>query len=243
MFSWRQSTGAQCTDQGPAFEHTLAQAKKGDAEGITALYRHFLPGIFGYIAARVPNRSIAEDLTSEVFLKMVEGIARVRTHEEAGIAAWLLQVARFTVAGYYRQQEKQPDCVSLEPANEEGDGDTWGSAVVLVNHPDTDPVLRSESREEWNTVVHAMKSLTEEQRQVLVGRLILGYDVATVARMIGKQANAVKALQFRALQSLNRILKKNMQPDREQTGMEASPIPTAPVRVPTRGRRYREDAR
>ena len=48
----------------------------------------------------------------------------------------------------------------------------------------------------------------EEQRQVLVGRLLLGYDVATVARMLGKQANAIKALQFRALQSLQRLLGK-----------------------------------
>ena len=236
MFSWRRSTGAEFSEAGKqlsAFEHMLERAKKGEGEGITALYRHFLPGVFGYIAARVPNRSIAEDLTSEVFLKMVEGISRVRTHEEAGIAAWLFQVARITIAGYYRQQEKQPDFVSLEPANEEWDTDTWQNSVALMNHPDTDPVQRSESREDWHTVVHAINCLTEEQRQVLVGRLILGYDVATVARMIGKQANAVKALQFRALQSLNRILKKNMQPELERTG--ASPVPTGRMR-------YQEDA-
>jgi RNA polymerase sigma-70 factor (ECF subfamily) len=134
-----------------------------------------------------------------------------------GIAAWLFQVARITIAGYYRQREKQPDFVSLEPVSEEGDTNIWEHYVTLANHPDTDPVLRSESREEWGTVVHAINSLTEEQRQVLVGRLILGYDVATVARMIGKQANAVKALQFRALQSLNRILKKNKQCEIELT--------------------------
>jgi RNA polymerase sigma-70 factor (ECF subfamily) len=251
MFAWQRSTKTEFSEPGerlPAFEHMLARAKKGESEGITALYHHFLPGIFGYIAARVPDRCIAEDLTSEVFLKMVEGIARVRTQEEAGIAAWLFQVARITIAGYYRQQEKQPDCVYLEPANEEGDAETWENYVTPVNHPDTDPVRRSESREEWNTVVQAMNCLTEEQRQVLVGRLILGYDVATVARMIGKQANAVKALQFRALQSLNRILKKNMQPERERTGTvgpsgdAAGVVPCADP-VPTRSRRDREDAR
>lgn len=221
MFSWqRSSTGSAFSDRGkqlPAFEHMLERAKKGEAEGITALYRHFLPGVFAYIAARVPDRSIAEDLTSEVFLKMVEGIEKVRTREEAGIAAWLFQVARITIAGYYRQREKQPDFVSLEPANEEGDTHTCEHYFALANHPDTDPVLRSESREDWDTVVRAINTLTEDQRQVLVGRLILGYDVATVARMIGKQANAVKALQFRALQSLNRILKKNKQPEMELT--------------------------
>src|SRR5579864_1587673 len=100
MFSWRRSIEAEFSKPGkqpPAFEHMLERAKKGEAEGITALYRHFLPGVFGYIAARVPDRTLAEDLTSEVFLKMVEGIARVRTCEEAGIAAWLFQVARITI--------------------------------------------------------------------------------------------------------------------------------------------------
>jgi DNA-directed RNA polymerase specialized sigma24 family protein len=80
------------------------------------------------------------------------------------------------------------------------------SMEFLADHPDFDPVLSAEARDEWNTVVRAINMLTEEQRQVLIGRLILGYDVTTVAQIIGKNANAVKALQFRALQSLQRVL-------------------------------------
>ncbi len=210
MFSWR-SIGGVSRDQEkqtPVFEQTLAHAKKGNTEAMTALYRHFLPGVFGYITARVPDRSTAEDLTSEVFLKMVEKIGSVHATEEASFAAWLLRVARVTIAGYYRQREKQPDTVSLTPMDKEGDAWINESYTAFVNHPDTDPVLRSEAREDWEVVVRAINNLTEEQRLVLVGRLILGYDVATMARMIGKQANAVKALQFRALQSLHRLLAK-----------------------------------
>jgi RNA polymerase sigma-70 factor (ECF subfamily) len=62
--------------------------------------------------------------------------------------------------------------------------------------------------------MQAINMLTEEQRQVLINRLILGYDVATVARMIGKKANAVKALQFRALQSLQRLLAEKGQTEK-----------------------------
>jgi RNA polymerase sigma-70 factor, ECF subfamily len=218
MFSRRRSSAGAFPEQdkpAPVFEQVLIGAKKGETEAITALYRHFLPGVFGYIAARVPDRSTAEDLTSEVFLKMVEGIERVRTTEEAGVAAWLLQIARVTIALYYRQREKQPELVSLTPMHEEGNTEIYASYAQFANHPDTDPVLRSEVREDWAAVVHAINCLTEEQRQVLIGRLILGYDVATVARMIGKRANAVKALQFRALQSLNRLLAKTRPPERE----------------------------
>jgi len=185
----------------------LDQARQGESEALSALYRQFLPGIFGYIAVRVSDRATAEDLTSDVFLKMVEGIGQLRASDEAGFAAWLLQIARITVAGYYRKRERLPVLVSLEPG--EGEEEAPGNSQMLLrSYSSVDPAESAEIRDEWNTVVNAINALTEEQRQVLVGRLILGYDVATVARMIGKKANAVKALQFRALHSLHRLLGK-----------------------------------
>jgi RNA polymerase sigma-70 factor (ECF subfamily) len=181
------------------------RARRGESEALSILYRQFLPGVFGYIAARVPDRITAEDLTSEVFLKMVEGISQLRATDEASFAAWLLQIARITVADYYRKREHLPALVSLEPDSQKDEA-FGNSEVLLRNYPNQDPAESAETRDEWNAVVNAINMLTEEQRQVLVGRLILGYDVATVAHMVGKKANAVKALQFRALQSLHRLL-------------------------------------
>ncbi|GHO88959.1 RNA polymerase sigma factor [Dictyobacter formicarum] len=220
MFSWSRSPDMTTSDSAsrpPAFEQILSQAKHGNGEAISALYRQFLPGIFGYIAARVPEKSLAEDLTSEVFLKMIEGLHQVRANNEASFAAWLLQIGRITVAGYYRGREKQPVHISLTSMNWETDKHNYDSEHYAQpdNHPEADPVHLSELRDEWRNVVQAMNTLTEEQRQVIVGRLIMGYDVATVAKMIGKKANAVKALQFRALQSLQRVL--NPQQKTKQT--------------------------
>jgi RNA polymerase sigma-70 factor, ECF subfamily len=195
-----------------AVNRQLDRVRRGEPEALSALYRQLLPGVFGYIAARVPDRATAEDLTSEVFLKMVEGVSRLRANDEAGVAAWILQIARVTVAGYYRKREHQPTFVPLEPADweEEAPGENW---VIHASNPAIDPVQRAEARDEWDTVVKAINMLTEEQRQVLIGRLILGYDVETVARMLGKKANAIKALQFRALQSLQRLLGKERSPE------------------------------
>ena len=191
-------------------EGLLDGARQGNAEALSALYQRFLPGIFGYMATRVPDRATAEDLTADVFLQMVEGIAHLRAEDEAGFSAWLLRIARMTVAGYYRKREKQPAPLSLS-------GEAWentyaDSLMLLESHPEADPVQWTEAREDWQAVVQAINHLTEEQRQVLVGRLILGYDVATVAHMLGKKANAVKALQFRALQSLQRLFGKPRSP-------------------------------
>lgn len=190
----------------------LDAARKGEAEALSNLYRQYLPGVFGYIATRVPDRATAEDLTSEVFLKMVEGIARLRARDEAGFAAWLLQIARITVAGYYRKREGTPVLISLD--TQDGEGRMPEHELILAGVSlGMDPADLVETREEWHTVVDAINTLTEEQRQVLIGRLLLGYNVETVARLIGKKANAVKALQFRALHSLHRLLGKRGYPE------------------------------
>ncbi|HTK09037.1 MAG TPA: sigma-70 family RNA polymerase sigma factor [Ktedonobacteraceae bacterium] len=208
MVFWRRPPGSSVSEQDEqllAFPSLLDHARSGEAEAISTLYRQFLPGIYWYIAARVPDRESAEDLTSEVFLEMVEGIHKVRAKNEAAFASWLFQIARITVAGYYRKRERVPASISLETTLWEDGSDT---TTMSINHPDTDPARWLEARDEWEAVVRAINALTEEQRQVLVGRLILGYDVTTVAQMVGKKANAVKALQFRALNSLQRLLRK-----------------------------------
>ncbi|HLH63584.1 MAG TPA: sigma-70 family RNA polymerase sigma factor [Ktedonobacteraceae bacterium] len=222
MFSWRRTSGSSDPDTGKrasAFTRLLDSARQGESEALSTLYREFLPGVFGYVATRVPDRATAEDLTSEVFLKMVEGIGQLRTGDEAGFVAWILQIARITVAGFYRKREKLPAHVPLESTSGDNEGDTE-NMPISASHPDSDPVRWTEARDEWNTTVKAMNKLTEEQRQVLVGRLLLGYDVATVARMLGKNENAIKALQFRALHSLHRFLQKDVSPG------ETSPIET-----------------
>ncbi len=214
MFSWRHHQESPTRNQAEqrTFEGQIDLARRGEPEALSALYRQFLPGVFGYIAARVPDRTTAEDLTSDVFLKMVEGISRLQATEEAGFAAWLFQIARITVAGYYRKREHQPTSVSLTSLSWDEEDEGREAFVLPAHHPESDPVRRAEARDEWNEVVRAINLLTEEQRQVLIARLVVGYDVTTVARMIGKQANAVKALQFRALQSLNRLLYRDSTP-------------------------------
>jgi len=205
LFSWQRTAHSTLSTQGePAltFAQVLAGAKQGEQEELATLYRHFLPVVFGYIATRVPDRHTAEDLTSDVFVQMVAGIRKIRASDETSFAAWLIQVARMTVAGYYRKQEKRPILVALDAENGE-------TEAALLDQPEADPVRRAEGREELHAVVQAINTLTEDQRQVLVGRVILGYDLATVARMVGKQTNTVKVLQFRALRNLKQRLQKN----------------------------------
>jgi RNA polymerase sigma-70 factor (ECF subfamily) len=193
-----------------AIDRLLDRARGGEAEALSTLYHHFFPGVFGYITSHTSDRATAEDLTSEVFLEMVEHIHQVKAKDEADFSAWLLRVTKFTVAGYYRKREKQPMFVSLE-VTLRGDDGTYEERYAVDA---SDPALYSEERDEWSVIMQAINMLTEEQRQVLINRLILGFDIATVARITGKKINAVKALQFRALQSLQRLLAEKIQPEK-----------------------------
>ena len=168
----------------------LNRAKKGDVDAKAYLYQHFLAGIFGYISRRIPNRETAEDLTSDVFLQMIEGIHTVKATNEAGFAAWLFQVARITIADYYHDREKEPPHASLEPPD---------SAEYLC-------MLERNPLEKQKYLAEVFNLLTEEQRLVLTARIMMGYDAKTIGVIIGKSANAVRGLHFRGLDSLKRKL-------------------------------------
>ena len=220
MFSRRRASASSdigLPAHSVAYAEQLERAKRGDSEALSALYRQFLPRVFGAIAAHVPDRATAEDLTSEVFLKMVEGISQVRTNAEAGFAAWIFQIARLTIASYYRKRQRQPLLLPIDASLWEQD-EQAESYLLLASLSDADPAHLAETRDEWSAVVQAIHALTEEQRQVLVARLIFGYDIATVAHMVGKNANAVKALEFRALRSLQRKLTKPERPEKVLVG-------------------------
>jgi RNA polymerase sigma-70 factor (ECF subfamily) len=211
MCSWSPSPGSSSSDQAEQpsfFVRQIDEAKRGESEALSALYREFLPVVFGYIAVRVSDRATAEDLTSEVFLKMIEGISRLRATEKTGFAAWILQIARISVAGYYRNREGQPTLVSLTSTTWEEEGEGQAHLALPLVSQASDPAIQAEAREAWREVVVAINALSEEQRQVLVSRLILGYDVETVGRMLGKKGKAIKAVQFRALHMLHRLLRR-----------------------------------
>ncbi len=117
MFSWQPTSQSHASDQKdrvPAFDRSLDAVRRGESEALGLLDRPFLAGVFGYMAARMPDRATTEDLTSEVFLKMVEGIGQLRASDEAVFVAWLLQIAQMTVAGYSCTDEKQPPIVPLD---------------------------------------------------------------------------------------------------------------------------------
>jgi RNA polymerase sigma-70 factor (ECF subfamily) len=178
------------------FAEVLRRARALDHAALALLYQRHAPLVHRFIAARVRDAHLAEDLTSEVFVRTVAHIAQLRADDELTFAAWLLRIARNTVFGHFRMARAQPPIGSMEHARDE----------LAAGAEAGDPLGVITAREDWSEVVAALRQLTEDQRQVLLYRTLLGYSTEEVARLLGKRTGAIRALRFRALAALARLL-------------------------------------
>lgn len=171
----------------------LRQAQRGDADAFAALYQANVQAIYRYVLYRVNDRQLAEDLTAEVFTRALQGIA---SYQDRGkpFVAWLYRIAGARVIDQYRRQNRRPPSSDIE-------------TEVIASEVDMDlPMLR---RQAAQTLRLAIAELTEDQQQVIVLRFIEGYSTNAIAQIMGKQPNAIKALQHRALRSLARRLQRS----------------------------------
>ena len=171
-------------------EPSLIQlARQGDTAACATLYDRHYDAVYRYCYYHVGDVPLAQDLASEVFVRMVENLD---TFDVRGrpLLAWLYAIARNLVADTFRRRGLAPQL----PLNEAqiADEDTLAQRV--------------EQRLLAEDLVAALARLTEEQRQVILLKFVLNHDNAEAARLLGKSEGAIKSLQHRALAGLRRAL-------------------------------------
>ena len=179
------------------FEFALERARALDRSALGMLYRRFMPVVYRYVLARVGSEPTAEDLTSEIFLALLDAIPSMRAHDELSFIAWVLGIARHKVALHFRRLHSRP--FEPDPLPEE-------DQEPVAAGSEGDPLAVTSAKERWAEVVAALNKLTEDQRTVVVYRCVLGYSTEELAQLLQKQPNAIRAVQFRALASLARHL-------------------------------------
>lgn len=186
------------------FAQVIKLARSHDEDAVVALYQRALPVIYRYALARLGRPDLVEDVVSEVFLVMVESIDELRTEQEAGFYAWLIQIAQGKISRALRHvtrnERKQiplPDSQSI---------DQYNSIELVATDLVSNPVELHELRETLEEVGLAMSSLSAEQQQIVIGRFLAGQKIEDLAQALGKQPGAVRILQFRALNTLAKHL-------------------------------------
>jgi RNA polymerase sigma-70 factor (ECF subfamily) len=201
----------------------IQRARTLDGNALSALYERYLTPVYQFVLARVGDPHLAEDVTSETFVAMVESIERLRGADELTFAAWLFGIARHRISDHYRRAQGQSALAgAIDPHDEPAAAEAGDPLRVVV------------AREEWSEVVASLGQLTEEQRTVLLYRCLLGYSTEEVARMLGRQVGAIRAVQFRALGALARHLARlDSQPRLSALrSARARPAPGRPAQRP-----------
>ena len=179
----------------------IEQAKRHDEEALVGLYQRALPVIYRYVLARLGRPDVVEDVVADVFLVMVESIGDLRAGHEAGFYAWLIQIAQGKIArALRRQQQNQVRLVSLSGTSE-GDDENL-EAALMATDLESNPAALQEWRETLEELGLALGSLTTEQQVVVIGRFLAGQSIEDLARALNKKPGSVRALQFRALETL-----------------------------------------
>jgi len=176
----------------PDLVSIVDRAKAGDEAAFSMIYRQFADPLYRYLYARCGDIELAEHLTGDLWVRVVEKLPMFRfptDGPDAAFAAWLYRIARNLLIDTYRRQSKAP-----LPLHE---------TISATDAPLDERVMVHETRQELN---HAMDQLTPEQREVLLLRFGENYKHAQVADVMGRSEGAVRLLQHRALAALARIL-------------------------------------
>jgi RNA polymerase sigma-70 factor (ECF subfamily) len=172
-------------------QELIRRAKECDSSAFAKIYEYYYEDVYNYIYHRVPGASVTEDLTAEVFLRVLESIDSY-TFRGVPLAVWLFRIARNLIADYFR---RGPGLVEV-PLKE----------GVLPPEAGADDVFERELTQQQ--LVRALSNLTEDQQDVIILRFVDGFSATDVAQILGKSKGAIHSLQHRALNSLNRVLEE-----------------------------------
>jgi RNA polymerase sigma-70 factor (ECF subfamily) len=167
----------------------VRRAQQYDDDAIRQIYETYYPKIYNYAFMQMGDVQAAEDLASDVMLKMIEAI---QTYKFKGLpfGAWVFRIARNRLIDLHRRRKRRGEVDLSETIS-----------TALAN-----PQVLAERALERGQIQVALKHLTPEQRQVIVLKFIEGFDNRSVGKIMGRSEGAIKSLQHRALGALRRIL-------------------------------------
>jgi len=167
----------------------VRRAQRYEEDAIKSLYETYYPKIYNYAFMQMGDVHSAEDLASDVMLKMIESI---QSYKFRGLpfGAWVFRIARNRLIDLHRRRKRRGEVDLSETLS-----------TALAN-----PQALAELAMERGQLQVALKHLTDEQRQVILLKFIEGFDNRSVGKMMGRSEGAIKSLQHRALGALRRIL-------------------------------------
>jgi RNA polymerase sigma-70 factor (ECF subfamily) len=173
----------------------VRRAQDGDAEAFGELYDHYVTMVHRYVYARVGDRTLAEDVTSETFVRALRRIDSL-SFQGRDVGAWLVTIARNIVRDHVKSSRFRLEVSTADMRD--ADGTTDGPEDAVVAHLTNQQLLE------------CVKQLGSEQQECIVLRFLHGLSVSETAAIMGKKDGAIKALQHRAVRRLAGLLPEGL---------------------------------
>jgi RNA polymerase sigma-70 factor (ECF subfamily) len=169
----------------------VAAAQAGNGEAFGQLYDSYVDMVYRFVYFRVNDRTLAEDFTSETFLRALRRIGSI-SYQGRDIGAWFITIARNIVFDHSKSARARLEVPTSEPRN--GDDGRPGPEDTVLDALTSDRLMA------------AVRALGEEQRECVLLRFIQGFSVSETATVMGKNEGAIKALQYRAVRKLAELI-------------------------------------
>ncbi len=176
----------------------VQRAQAGEADAFGELYDRYVDQVYRYVYYRVGSAQMAEDLTSETFLRALRRLSSF-TWQGRDVGAWFVTIARNLIADHYKSSRYRLELTT---------DDVSESGARLTQEGPENAVLEAMQNK---VLLEAVKKLNAEQQECIVLRFLQGLSVAETALAMGKNDGAIKALQYRAIRSLGRLLPEGVE--------------------------------
>jgi RNA polymerase sigma-70 factor (ECF subfamily) len=171
-------------------ESLVRRAQQKDAEALSQLYEAYFDKIYRYAAIRIRNEAEAEDITQQVFMKMLQSISSYKV-KGVPFSSWLYRIAHNQVVDFLRQQNKKS---------------TLDIEGIPLQDGGEDPQEVMEQKVDIQQLKQASRKLTQAQQEVLSLRFTGELSIAECAQVMRKSEGAIKALQHSAVVELRKAL-------------------------------------
>lgn len=165
-------------------------AQSGDTDAFGQLYDRYVDIVFRYVLFRVNDRNLAEDLTSETFLRALRRISSI-TYQGKDVGAWFVTIARNIVLDYVKSSRHRLEFSTAEILDSDSADDPEGEVITAS--------IVAE-------LLDCVRQLGDDQRECIVLRFLQGLSVSETAAAMGRNEGAVKALQHRAVRRLAKLV-------------------------------------
>jgi RNA polymerase sigma-70 factor (ECF subfamily) len=178
----------------------VTAAQRGDSAAFGLLYDRYVGVVYRYVLFRMGDRDLAEDVTSETFLRALRRITSV-SYQGRDVGAWFVTIARNLILDHMKSSRFRLEVVTDE-VTEPGAAPVSGIGAQAQAGPEQEAITRATRTE----LLRCVAKLGEDQRECIVLRFMQGLSVAETAAIMNRNEGAIKALQHRAVRRLAQLL-------------------------------------